>query len=71
MMIVNDACSTNIINEASRSVNEAFRNIIDDSRRSKLWHNFCNHHDDCNMFLVQATEYIIEYATLQYEIVCK
>ncbi len=64
MMIVNGACFTNIINEA-------FRNIIDDSRRSKLWHHFYNYHCDGTMFLVQATEYIAEYATLLYEIVCK
>ncbi len=70
MMIVNDAYATNTINEAPRSVNDAFRNIIDESRSSKLWHHL-NHLDDCNMFLVQATECIIEYATLEYDVVSK
>ncbi len=31
-MIISDACILNIINDASKSVNDAFRSVIDDSR---------------------------------------
>ncbi len=56
MMIVSDACTINIINEAARIVNDAFRSIIGDSRMT-LQSGVYDSHDDRNVFIVQATVY--------------
>jgi hypothetical protein len=54
MMIVSDASTINIINEAARIVNDPFRSLIGDSRMT-LQSGVYDSHDVCNVFIVQAT----------------
>jgi hypothetical protein len=55
-MIVSDACTINIINDTSRSVNDAFRSVIENCKVTlQLWHHLDKYHDSCNMFIIQAT----------------
>jgi hypothetical protein len=59
--IVSDACTTNIINDASRSVNHPSSSVIDDSIATvQIVVSLYDHHDGHNMFIVQATELLIE-----------
>ncbi len=55
-MTVSDACTLNISNDASSSVKDASRTIIDDSR--VILHivvSLYDLHDNRNMFVVQGT----------------
>ncbi len=60
-MIKNDACTVNIIHDTSRSVNDASRGVMDDSRvmlqiMASLPDDSRGVVYDCKKFIVQATE---------------
>ena len=61
-MIVSDACTMNIINDPTWSVNAISRIVIDySSVLLQIVSSFYVCHDDSNMFKVQATDVAIVY----------
>ncbi len=69
-MIVNDACTMNIKNDATRSVIDTSRSVIDySSVLLQIVSSFYVCHDDSNMFKAQATEVAIVLMIL-LKVVC-
>ena len=59
-MIVKDACTMNIKNDATRTVIVTSKSVIDDSSvLLQILSSFYVCHDDSNMFKLQATEVAI------------
>jgi hypothetical protein len=55
MTIVSDACTINIISDASRSVNDTSRRITDGSRvMLQIVASLYDRHNDYNMFRIQG-----------------
>ncbi len=56
-MIISDACTINITNDAPKSVNDAYRSISDDSRvMLYIVASLYDRHDDRNVFIVVAPD---------------
>jgi hypothetical protein len=74
-MIKNDACTINIINDTSRSVNDAYRGVMDDSRVTlqivaSLTDDSRGVVYDRKMLIVQATE-MASCSYLSKQVLCR